>query len=229
MTDVQSADVTADLAADVQMDAHRGATGSCAVDVGGDDHRRFPRRRGKVLAQAIRHAVVDELAERGYAGLTFEGVATRAGTGKSTLYRRWADKPSMVVDCLSAAMPDPDDHPLVGNLRDDLIIALESYAVACAGTVGVALRTVCGETAKSPELQELWRRRAAEPRLAVIRGLIQAAVDRGEARPGGLEPECILAGPAMVGQLYMATDQPPTHDEVCRVVDHVLVPMLEVR
>ncbi|MCF2527797.1 TetR/AcrR family transcriptional regulator [Yinghuangia soli] len=203
--------------------------GELAVEVGGYDHRRFPRRRGKVLEQAIGDAVVEELAERGYTALTFEGVAARAGTGKSTLYRRWADKPSMVVDCLTAVLPGPDDHPPTGDLREDLVNVLEAYATSCAGTIGVALRAVCGDAVKSPELQTMWRERAAEPRLAAIRSIIQAAVDRGEARPGALEPECILAGPAMIGQIYMATDNPPTRDEVRRVVDHVLVPMYEAR
>ncbi|MBX6168994.1 MAG: TetR family transcriptional regulator, partial [Thermobispora bispora] len=39
------------------------------------DHRRRPRRRGAALDEAIFQAVLDELAEVGYARLTMEGVA----------------------------------------------------------------------------------------------------------------------------------------------------------
>lgn len=213
--------------ADVRVDMHHDAIGRFAVGV--CDHRHLPRRRGAVLEQAIREGVLDELAERGYGGLTFEGVAARAGTGKSTLYRRWADKPTMVVDCLSAALPAHDPQSLVGDLREDLVTVLHSYAVACAGAAGFALRAVCGEAPRSPELERLWRERVAEPRLEVIREVIQRAIEHGEARPGATERECLLAGPAMIGQIYMATDDAPTLDDVRRVVDHVLLPMIEAR
>ncbi|UGQ10292.1 TetR/AcrR family transcriptional regulator [Yinghuangia sp. ASG 101] len=214
--------------ADVRVDVHHDAIGGLAVGVG-CDHRHLPRRRGAVLEQAIREGVLDELAERGYNGLTFEGVAARAGTGKSTLYRRWADKPTMVVDCLSAAMPAPDAHCLHGDLREDLVTVLHAYALACAGVAGVALRAVCGEAPRCPELEHLWRERVAEPRLEVIREVVQRAIEHGEARPGATERECLLTGPAMVGQIYMATDEAPTLDDVARVVDHVIMPMIEAR
>ncbi|NUU25504.1 MAG: TetR/AcrR family transcriptional regulator [Streptomycetaceae bacterium] len=214
--------------ANLQVDMHAEALSGLAAEVR-YDHRRFPRRRGKVLARAIGEAVIEELAERGYNSLTFEGVASRAGTGKSTLYRRWADKPSMVVDCLSTAMPGVDDFDLTGDLRHDLTEVLASYAVSCAGTMGVALRVVCGEAVKCQELQRLWRERAAEPRLGAIRDMIQKAIDRGDARPGATADECVMVGPAMVGHLFMATDTPPTRAEVERIVDNVLIPMLRAR
>ncbi|HSA51624.1 MAG TPA: hypothetical protein VLH10_16135, partial [Yinghuangia sp.] len=67
------------------------------------------------------------------------------------------------------------------------------------------------------------------PRLQVIGQVIRDAIERGEARPGAAERECLFAGPAMVGQIYMATDEPPTRDEVARIVDHVVLPMIEAR
>lgn len=214
---------------DVRVDVHHGAMDDLAVEVG-YDHRHLPRRRGEVLAKAIGEAVVAELAERGYSALTFEGVASRAGTGKSTLYRRWADKPTMVVDCLAAQLPSPQDHDLNGDLRADLITVLSAYAEACGGTVGVALRAICGEAVKNcDQLQQLWRERVSAPKLALIRNVLEQAVAKGQARPGAIEDECVMAGPAMVGQIYMANDRPPTREEVVRIVDHVMVPMLEAR
>src|SRR5262249_46134400 len=50
------------------------------------------RRRGAALDAAIRRAAADELAASGYAGLTMEKVASRAGTNKNALYRRWPNR-----------------------------------------------------------------------------------------------------------------------------------------
>lgn len=218
-----------EVQADVRVDVSQGALDDVASEVG-CDHRRFPRRRGRVLARAISEAVVGELAERGYEGLTFEGVAARAGTGKSTLYRRWADKPSMVVDCLADALPLPEEHRFAGDLREDLLMVMYAYADGCTGPLGVALRTVCaGGGGGCPELKRLWQERAAEPALAMLRRIIEGAVERGQARPDAAEYECLIAGPAMIGQVYMANDAAPTREQVTRIVDNVLIPMLEAR
>ncbi|GAA3156686.1 helix-turn-helix domain-containing protein [Nonomuraea salmonea] len=49
------------------------------------------------VTEAITEAVLDELAENGYARLSMEAVAKRAGVGKSALYRRWASKQEMAM------------------------------------------------------------------------------------------------------------------------------------
>ncbi|MGW0659629.1 TetR/AcrR family transcriptional regulator [Streptodolium elevatio] len=222
MTEVQA------VPADVRVDVPKGAIHDVAAGVG-CDHRRFPRRRGQVLARAISVAVVEELAERGYDALTFEGVAARAGTGKSTLYRRWADKPSMIVDCLADALPSPEKHELVGDLREDLLSVMYSYAVGCTGPLGIALRAVCGGASGCVELKRLWKERAVDPAIGLLRQVVQGAIERGEARAGADAYECLIAGPAMIGQLYMANDTAPTREDVTRMVDNVLIPMLEPR
>lgn len=226
MTEVQA--VPADVHADVRVDVPEGTIHDVAADVG-CDHRRFPRRRGEVLARAISAAVIEELAERGYNALTFEGVAARAGTGKSTLYRRWADKPSMVVDCLTDALPSLERHELVGDMRKDLLTVMSSYAVGCTGPLGVALRAICGGASGCVELKRLWKERAADPAIELLRRIVVDAIERGEAREGADAYECLIAGPAMIGQLYMANDTAPTRDEVTRMVDNVLIPMLKAR
>jgi AcrR family transcriptional regulator len=55
-----------------------------------------PRRRGQTLEHAIFDAVLDQLQTVGYVGLTMEGVAAAAHTGKAALYRRWPRKEDLV-------------------------------------------------------------------------------------------------------------------------------------
>ncbi|MEV6880175.1 TetR/AcrR family transcriptional regulator [Amycolatopsis sp. NPDC051128] len=55
------------------------------------------RRRGTELEDAILRAAAEELAESGYAGLTMERVAQRAGTNKNALYRRRPNRAALGV------------------------------------------------------------------------------------------------------------------------------------
>src|ERR1700727_1819307 len=79
------------------------------------------RRGGTAVEKAISDAVIAELAEVGFGRLSFEGVAERAGTGKSPLYRRWPDATSMVIDTLETLVVRPAGYRRTGILRDDLI------------------------------------------------------------------------------------------------------------
>src|SRR5260221_4270526 len=84
--------------------------------------RPIRTRRGTAeVQQAISDAVIAELAEVGFGRLSFEGVAERAGTGKSPLYRRWPDTTSLVIDTLEKLAADPSGYRRTGVLRDDVI------------------------------------------------------------------------------------------------------------
>src|SRR5690348_13523627 len=72
-----------------------------------DEFRRRSRRRGRALEESIFEAALAELSEYGFAGMSLERVAERAGTGKSAIYRRWGDKLELVVDTLAHAITEP--------------------------------------------------------------------------------------------------------------------------
>jgi AcrR family transcriptional regulator len=81
------------------------------------------RRRNDKLMAAIHEATRAQLAERGYAGVTFEGVARRARTSRSVLYRRYRSRAQMVADALGALRWQPD-WMTTGTLRQDLLLIL---------------------------------------------------------------------------------------------------------
>ena len=56
------------------------------------------RPRSEEAHQAILDATLELLAEVGFSALTVEGVASRAGVGKATIYRRWASKLPLVIE-----------------------------------------------------------------------------------------------------------------------------------
>jgi AcrR family transcriptional regulator len=73
--------------------------------------------------EAIREATRGELADFGYAGVTYEGVARRVRTSKPVLYRRYPSRAHMVVDALPNLRWQPDDDGIVPSqsLREDLL------------------------------------------------------------------------------------------------------------
>src|SRR5689334_10445793 len=82
------------------------------------------RRRGEALLRAIHDAALAELAEVGLGQLTMEGIARRAATAKTSLYRRWSNPHELLLDALHQAHPVEVPSPTADDLRADLIKAL---------------------------------------------------------------------------------------------------------
>ncbi|MGH2503871.1 MAG: helix-turn-helix domain-containing protein, partial [Ktedonobacterales bacterium] len=80
--------------------------------------RRPGRPRSAQADQAILDAALELIAQEGIQGMSIEGVAARAGVGKTTIYRRWPNKDALALDALRTVKP-----PIVsfdtGNLRSD--------------------------------------------------------------------------------------------------------------
>src|ERR1700749_1860282 len=96
------------------------------------------------VTDAITEATFTELAGAGYARLSMEGVARRAGVGKAALYRRWSSKQEMLEELIRAAVEDTlPPIPDTGALRTDLRELLGTYrgqlAHPVVSSVGPAL------------------------------------------------------------------------------------------
>src|ERR1700722_20923204 len=63
------------------------------------------RRRGATLEHALLDAAWEELQESGYAKLTMERVAERAGTSRAVIYRRWRNRSELVIAALRHHQP----------------------------------------------------------------------------------------------------------------------------
>ncbi len=78
------------------------------------------RRRSEDSRLAILAAALDLVGEVGFAGLTIEGIATRSGAGKQTVYRWWQSKADVLLDALAVKadlhVPVPDE----GSYPQDL-------------------------------------------------------------------------------------------------------------
>lgn len=86
-----------------------------------EEGRRLGRPRDEGARSAILTATMEVLGEVGFGKLTIDSVASRAGVGKATIYRRWDSKERLTLDAISAAGADDGPVPDTGSLREDLI------------------------------------------------------------------------------------------------------------
>jgi AcrR family transcriptional regulator len=138
------------------------------------------RRRGAALEDALLDAVWAELREVGYAGLTFEGVAHRACTSRTVLYRRWSTRAQLVAAILGADVPEPAELADTGTLRGDLLDLLVRLQGKFARLPADAVRGLMFELLQDPETAAL-RDQIDQPQFAdLVLVLLQRAADRGE-------------------------------------------------
>src|ERR687897_1936033 len=88
-----------------------------------------PARRNQRSRQAILSATADLVGEVGYAKLTVEAIAARAGVGKQTIYRWWPSKGAVLFDAFLALSEDAEGVPALpdtGDLEADLKLVLRA-------------------------------------------------------------------------------------------------------
>ncbi|MEW1657619.1 MULTISPECIES: TetR/AcrR family transcriptional regulator [unclassified Streptomyces] len=143
--------------------------------------RRRPGGRTARIRRQVLDAVLAELGEHGYDGLTTDVVAARAGVHRTTVYRRWGDVGGLLADVLDAASDDDWQPPDTGSLEDDLTgLNQEIYsALTAQPPVVAALIAASFRSEKAAEAQQrLWDDRYARCEIVVSR-----AVRRGELPP----------------------------------------------
>jgi AcrR family transcriptional regulator len=178
------------------------------------------------VEKAISDAVIAELAEVGFGRLTFEGVAERAGTGKSPLYRRWPDTTSLVIDTLEKLGSDPAAYARTGILRDDLIGLTLHMIKAQKGVRGDAYRSLLGEAHRYPQLLARFKAQVFDPRFEALNELLRDAAGRGEISSERLTPVVLEVLHALVIKRTLLDSHDPTKKDVTEMIDEVLLPLL---
>ena len=132
------------------------------------------------MTSAILDATYTELAEGGYAALTIDAVAERAGVHRASIYRRWPDKEALLVDALLAWAAVEVPLPDAGSLEADLRSLLHSIAANLAQPVTRALlRVAAAESESSADIARIARAFWSQ-RIRRAAGLVTRAQERGE-------------------------------------------------
>nr|WP_241837754.1 TetR/AcrR family transcriptional regulator [Streptomyces sp. CB03234] len=152
------------------------------------------------VTEAIRAAVFEELAAVGFARMSIEGIARRAGVGKTAVYRRWKSKLSLVLDLLTAfaaqGLPAPGTGSLYGDVRALLEVAAHALRHPVASQV---IPDLLVEAARHPEIAGAIKAALLDGQQGVAALVVRDAVARGEL-PEGADPDRALD--LIIGPLY---------------------------
>ena len=158
-------------------------------------------------------ATLRAVHELGYAGATMDRIAVAAKAAKTTLYRRWPSKGTLIVDCLLDAF---GPVPLEGDDRDEVVAGAVRWIAGKIGEpgVGAAFAGVFSDAINDPALREVLSTRFQDPyRLALQEAL------------GEPENRVLLLIDVVTGTLLHRmgmTGRPMTGDDVAALVDMVL-------
>ncbi|WP_405388213.1 TetR/AcrR family transcriptional regulator [Streptomyces sp. NBC_01102] len=185
------------------------------------------RRRGPVLERAILDAALEQLSTVGWGGLTMEGVAAGARTGKAAVYRRWPSKEDLVADALRAGLPALEDAPDHGGIREDLYDVCRRVRDAMLSEPGLALRSVLHEcdVRTAERFQTVIVGGMIEPSIALFREVISRGVARGEVRADAMSGMVFDVIPAMMMYRSKVCGSEWPDDEIAQMIDQVMVPL----
>jgi AcrR family transcriptional regulator len=141
------------------------------------------RPRSEKAEKAIIEATLDLIGEgMGVSELSIEAIASRAGVGKTTIYRRWSNKEDLVVDAL--AMLKAPLPALTGtSVRDDMIALLDAMRQEAGHARSRCVMNIAmSEADRHPRLMERFMKRAVEPRREALHSVIERGVANGELR-----------------------------------------------
>ena len=161
------------------------------------------QRRGRPRDPEADHAILQTtlklLTEHGYAGLSVERVASEAGVGKTTIYRRYTTKDKLVAAAVGAMKDDLGPPPDTGDVRADIVeMLVRSIGMLEPGPGFAIIGALLVEERRNPQLIELFRQRIMRPRRDDVITLLKRGIERGEIRA---DADLAVAAHAILGSI----------------------------
>lgn len=184
------------------------------------------RPRESRVDDALGAAVRSLLAETGYAALTVEAVAARAGVGKAAIYRRFATKQEMIfsilVHDLRAAPPED-----TGSLHGDLEHLTTRIARQLAQSSAEVMTGLLADIHVDQGLGDTFQQQYLAVERSIVEDLLDRAVDRGELaqRPDPAVVHVLLLGP-LFAWMIMLDEEPAAVPELARSTARMLTTTL---
>ncbi|WP_031331084.1 TetR/AcrR family transcriptional regulator [Williamsia sp. D3] len=143
-----------------------------------------PGGRTAAVRASVLRATGDVLAESGLPGLDLTDLASRAGVGKTTVYRRWGSAPGLVADLLSEmaaeSVPRADTGTLSADLHANAALVRKTLSDKRQGPLFKAIIAAATCDARTADaLAHFYDTRVAEWAPCVLDGIA-----RGEAPAG---------------------------------------------
>lgn len=138
------------------------------------------RPRRSELDVVILRATADLLMEGGLTAASIDAIASRAGVGKASIYRRWPSRDELILDALLDRTADslqiPEGMSALGALEFHMA---ELARVLSRPRIGSLLRALTARAQTDEILAEQFRERWILPRRSIARELVDRALREG--------------------------------------------------
>ena len=181
------------------------------------------RRRSERSHQAIITATRELLVERGYPGVTIEGIAARAGVGKQTIYRWWPSRAALVLEAYLSSADVVTPPAAARTVRED-VRALLGWLIAVLRepTGGHVVAGLVADIQHDIDLAEGFHRDVVPARREAMLSALDRGRERGEIR---MDADLELAVDALHGAVFyrlLLSGEVLDDDFASRLADHVL-------
>jgi AcrR family transcriptional regulator len=140
------------------------------------------RKRSKSARQAILTAAFALLEEEGFERLSIEGVAARAGVGKTTIYRWWPTKGVLAVEAFLEAVTPAIAFRQSGSARNDIVRQMKALAKLYRGHTGHLVCQMIGASQLDPAMRKAFTEGFLYPRRECAYAVFRRGVAGGEFR-----------------------------------------------
>ena len=178
---------------------------------------RDPGADGRILAAASSLILL-----RGFDSMTVDEVASNAGVGKATVYRRWSRKEDLAVAAMEQLYRDEMPTPDTGSIREDLRVmyaGVLAFVNSSAGTDYV--RTTIKESMRDERIATLYREANVRAERGAAR-VFERAIERGEVRPDVPVEAVVQFLGSLVSMRAVTGQEMPPAEELDRLVEFVL-------
>jgi len=185
------------------------------------------RPRDEIARKRILQAALQLMEEAGFAQVTAEAIAERAGASKATLYRWWPNKAAIVIEAFREAVEPELPFPDTGSFRDDIQTQVRNFARVLSGRGGKMLRAFIVAAHSDPEVATAFRSIWSDPRRAEAKAMLRRSRRRGQLRK---DADLDLVLDALYGPLYyrfLVKNEAPAQKYAEALADLVLQGLVE--
>ncbi len=183
--------------------------------------RKRPGGRTARTGAAVLTATQEILASDGFAALTIDAVADRAGVHRTTVYRRWGTRERLVVDALAARGSTEIPIPDTGTIHGDTEAIARMVSANLASPLGRALAQAMVGHGDDDEIRfvadAFWR-----TRFELTDVVVHRAIERHEL-PSGTDPRLLIE--MIVANVWfrsIVTRSPVTDELITQIADVVI-------
>jgi len=140
------------------------------------------RRRSEHVGRAVLEATRALVTEGGYSTATVEAISARSGVAKTSIYRRWPNRATIVVDLLMRIATEAVPIPTGRDPKRAIRTEMKGVAEVSDTLPGQLLRALLGEAQRDPEVAQALIEGVFHPRSEATSRAVRRAQAEGSLR-----------------------------------------------